>query len=428
MELMLNPWTVFSSLIVGGFAGWFFPAFAAQISPLGHLYINLLQMSVIPILLTAITGSLARLFISGSATHYVGRLLFGIVSGLLIASVIGILVGQIGKPGASLEKKAQATLGTTISNKEFDSSQPASEKRDTGLISFFNAMIPDNIFSALTLGNRLSITFFSIVVGVALGSVGAQLATPALATIDAFYETFLKITSWLMYGLPLGLFCLTAGHISELGFGIIGAMLKLLLFIVVGAVLLMSIYTIVIWLRVGGNIFRSFSALRETLIVALGTASSFATIPSALRGLKEGLNIDKDTADLVLPLGITINPPGSVFHFALSTLFISQLFGVRLSLEQYFLVFIGTTLAGIAASGAPGIAALSMIGIILHPLGLPYGVTIILLAAIDPIVDPILTLVNVHANCATTVFVSSKHEDAPLVGDGDVMIQPLTNQ
>ncbi len=407
LDLMLNPWMVFGGMLAGGLIGWFFPVIAVQIAPIGDLYISLLQMSVIPILLTAVMGGLTRLFISGSASQYVTRLLTTIVMGLFIASLIGVVVGLIGKPGSNLSQGAQGTLGTTISDTEIGASGITAEKRDTGLISFFTTMIPDNIFFALTQGNRLSITFFSIIVGVALGSVGAKMARPALAGIDAFYETFIKITSWLMYGLPLGLLCLTAGQISGLGFEIIGAMLKLLMFIVVGATLLVTTYTVVIWLKVGGTFFRAFSALRETLLVALGTASSFATIPSALRGLKEGLKVDKDTADLVLPLGITINPPGSVFHFALSTLFIAQLYGKQLSIDQYVLIFVGATLAGIAASGAPGVAALSMIGIILQPLGLPTGVAIILLAAIDPIVDPILTLVNVHANCATTVMVSS---------------------
>lgn len=47
-----------------------------------------------------------------------------------------------------------------------------------------------------------------------------------------------------------------------------------------------------------------------------------------------------------------------------------------------------------------------MNAIILQPLGLPIDVALILLAAIDPIVDPVLTVVNVHANCATTAFVA----------------------
>jgi proton glutamate symport protein len=414
-EFLLSPWMVFGGMVAGGLIGWYLPEVATQISPLGELYLRILQMSVIPILLTAVIGGLTRLFISGAATHYISHLLSTIVFGLLVASLIGILVGQIGMPGSNLQQSAQATLGTTISTTEFNAAQDIQMHGEVGIVSFFVTMIPDNIFAALTQDNRLSIVFFSIIVGVALGSLGAQMAGPALASLDAFYETFIAITRWLMYALPFGLLCLTAGHIAGLGFEIIGAMFKLLMLMGVGALLLIVIQTVVIWLKVGGNIFDSFSALRETLIVALGTASSFTAIPSALRGLKESLKIDKDTVDLVLPLGITINPPGSVFHFSLSALFIAQLYATQLSMDQYILIFLGAAMAGIAASGAPGVAALSMIAIVLQPLGLPASVAIILLAAIDPIVDPILTVVNVHANCATTVLVASNKNSQTLV-------------
>ena len=47
-----------------------------------------------------------------------------------------------------------------------------------------------------------------------------------------------------------------------------------------------------------------------------------------------------------------------------------------------------------------------MIAMILDPLGLPSSVAIILLVAIDPVVDPIITALNVHANCALPVMVS----------------------
>jgi proton glutamate symport protein len=414
LDLMLNPWMIVAGIVAGGLIGWFNPDLAAQIAPLGDLYISLLQMCVIPILLTAVISSLTRLFMSGAGGDYIGRLLIMIILGLMLASAIGLLVGKIGAPGSGLQQSAQATLGTMISDSELTSSQPAGERNQAGLFTFFEAMIPDNIFASLSQGERLSVLFFSIVVGVALGSVGAETVRPALAIFEAFYETFIKITGWLMYALPLGLLCLTAGQISGLGLEILGAMVKLVLMIYLCALLLMISYALVIWLKVGGSIFDSFRALRETLIVALGTASSFATIPFALRGLKEGLKINKDVADLVLPLGITINPPGSVFHFALSALFIADLYGVEISLNQYFLIFIGAALAGIAASGAPGVAALSMIAIILQPLGLPVDVAVILLAAIDPIVDPVLTMVNVHANCATTAMVAKK-ESAPTI-------------
>lgn len=408
LNFLLNPWVIFAGIVLGGLIGWYSPTVASYIAPLGSLYSSLLQMCVIPILLTAVISSLSRLFIAGGATNSIARLFFSIALGLMFASGMGILMGTLGNPGSGLQQSAQATLGTIIFEKEIAASGQDSAIEQSGLLTFLEAMIPDNIFASLSQGEQLAVLFFSMIVGVALGSIGAGMAQPVLIILEALYETFIRITSWLMYVLPLGLLCLAAGQISQLGIEILGAVLKLVCLIYLCALLLTIVYGLVIWLRVGGKPARSLRALRETMVVAIGTASSFAAIPSAMRGLKEGLHVNKDITDLVLPLGITLNPPGSVCHFALSTLFISELYGVELGINQYVIIFVGSILAGVGASGAPGIAALSMIAIILQPLGLPVDVALILLAAIDPIVDPILTAVNVHANCATTVLVAHK--------------------
>ena len=164
---------------------------------------------------------------------------------------------------------------------------------------------------------------------------------------------------------------------------------------------------VVIWMRLGGSPWRAVTALREAILVAFGTSSSFAAAPAMMRALKRGLGMNPGVVDLVTPLGITLNPPGSAFHFAIATMFLANLYGVDLDTGQIAFVLVGSVLAGLAASGAPGVAALSMISLILVPLGLPVEVAIILLVAIDPIVDPVLTVVNISANAASTVLLAA---------------------
>jgi proton glutamate symport protein len=76
-----------------------------------------------------------------------------------------------------------------------------------------------------------------------------------------------------------------------------------------------------------------------------------------------------------------------------------------IGLQQCAIILIGAVVAGMAGAGAPGLVTISMISILLDPLGLPVGPAIVLLLAIDPITDPIRTVANLHANCATTSLV-----------------------
>jgi Na+/H+-dicarboxylate symporter len=199
---------------------------------------------------------------------------------------------------------------------------------------------------------------------------------------------------------------LLADHVSKIGTDVVIAMLRLVIFVYVCALILLVIYSLIIWMRAGGYYWSSISALRETFLVALGTSSSFASIPSALRGLHDNLKFEKKTSDLVIPLGVTLNPQGTVVHFAISIIFIAQIYAVSLGFKELLLIIIGSILAGLAATSVPGLAGLSMISIALIPLGLPYAVAVILLAAIDPILDPVLTTVNVYGNCAATALIA----------------------
>jgi Na+/H+-dicarboxylate symporter len=409
-RLLLHPVAIFAGLIAGGTLGWLDKGQIPILGTLGEIYIRLLQMCVIPLLFTAVATSLSRLFLDGAANRYFTRLVLLVVGGLAIAGALGVALGYWGQPGGELQLAAREVIGKVIFTAEASSGALAPTHPQGAFADLVVGMFPENIFGALTTGNKIAILVFAVLFGVALGSIAREKSERATALLEAFYDTFIKIIEWLMYVLPFGLFCLAYSQVSAVGLDVLFAMTKLVVLIYAGAILLIVFYSVLIWLRVGGSYLATLGAMRETVVVAFGTSSSYASIPSALRGLKEGLRLDRRVVDLALPLGITLNPPGSTFHFALATLFLANLYGLALDPGQMVFVLFGAMLAGVAATGAPGVAALSMISIILVPLGLPVEVAIILLVAIDPIVDPILTVVNVQGNAATTALLAGKPE------------------
>jgi Na+/H+-dicarboxylate symporter len=328
---------------------------------------------------------------------------------------MGGLFGYLGQPGLQIDHDAHVSLGKTIIETENSMTAiPETRSASLSLFTFIKAMIPSNIFKALNEGDNLSILFFSILVGVSMGLMNTTSSKLALNVVDAFFDVFLKIIGWLMYLLPIGLLCLFAGQIAEVGTEIVWATAKLILYLYIASLLLMIFYSLVVWWKnyKTHSYLESLAALKRPLLVALGTASSLATIPSALIALKENLKIDRNICDLVVPLGFTINPPGTVLHFSLASVFIAQLYGTELGTSEMSIILFGSIFAGLAASSAPGIVGLSMIAMTLDPLHLPTNIAIILLVAIDPIVDPVLTAVNVHANCAMAMIAEGDDEIA----------------
>lgn len=392
--VLLHPASVFACLLSGGLYGWLDGGGAPLVEFMGKLYLLLLQMCVIPLLFSAVVMGLAKLFSGGSARRYVGRLAGLFAAGLLLAGGLGLFLGEVGQPGADLQSGARQVIGEAVFRAEA-ASGPAAR---ASLQEIAIGIVPDNIFLAFSSGNMLAILFFALLFGVALGSLDTDKSERAIILFESVYEALTTIIGWLVYLLPAGLFCLACSQVSAVGLPILSAMLKLVLLIYAGGLVLVLICLIIAWWRLGGDFRRLVSALREATFVAFGTTSSFATLPATLRGLKAGLGMDRHVVDLVMLLGITLNPPGSVFHFSIATVFLANLYGVSLDAGQMVFVLVASVLAGLAAAGAPGVAALSMMSLILIPLGLPVEVAIILLVAIDPIVDPVLTVVNVQAN------------------------------
>ena len=112
-------------------------------------------------------------------------------------------------------------------------------------------LVPPNIFQALYQGLALQIVFFSIIFGIALGSIRSEASDLIINIMLSVLETFQRLVAWSLYGLPFALVCLIATQVASVGVEIFSAMLKFtVLFWLVGAVLFV-VSTLVIWLRSG---------------------------------------------------------------------------------------------------------------------------------------------------------------------------------
>lgn len=418
-SFLLSPWAIISGLIAGIVLGSFFPELSDQMSPIGKIYLSLLKMCIIPIMVSAIISSITKLFSSGASSRLLARIIIVFVAALFISSFAGFFSGLIGKPGSNLDHQSQKTIGKLLreSGNASDVSfspdmkiyvnDPAGQNSENSkdLVSSF---IPENIFKSLTNGNNLHILFFSIVFGVALSFITPGLRDRVINDLDAVFQAFELIINWLMYLLPIGLCFLTASQISEIGIEVITSMTKYILWIYAGCLFLIALNSIVLSFYSGHNIFKTLRLLKEPLLIAFFTRYGFASMPSAIEILKQEFKVSSNTASLIIPIGITVFRFGSVLAFSLSSLFLAQLFSLEINLFSSAVIIGGAVLAGLASAGAPGIIGVTMISIILEPLGLPLEVAIVLLLAADPITDPVLTLANVHTNCAVCSLIEGK--------------------
>ncbi|MFW5993162.1 MAG: dicarboxylate/amino acid:cation symporter [Desulfohalobiaceae bacterium] len=417
LQWLLSPWTILVCLAVGVLLGIYLPQAATRLAPIGDLYLRLLQMCVLPIMVTAIISSVTKLLASKMSGSVLLRIILVFCAGLVLASFIGVAAGALGQPGANLDQEAKEVMGQLISSRTEEGSMSAPDMQlyldqkqratPAGSTSFLKDIIPENIFHALQQGHTLQILFFSLVLGVALGFVSEHLRDRLLSDIEAVFQAFITIIGWLMYLLPLGLLFLIASQIADIGLEVMGAMTKYILWTYIGCFLLVLINSLAISLATKRGFIQTLRLLRQPLLISFFTRNGFAAMPSAIEAMHENFRIDKNTTNFVIPLGITLCRFGTVMAFSLSVIFMAQLFGVQLDLGSILFIALASVLAGVASAGAPGVVALTMISIVLKPLGLPMEVALVLLLAVDPITDPPLTLINVQTNCAACSLIQN---------------------
>jgi proton glutamate symport protein len=431
--ILKHPVTILASVGVGVAIGlynrqisWFLgiPDFVQLFTLPGELYLYYLQMTVIPIIVTAIASSLGRLMRNKDVSGLIKRLGIVFVLCIIFTAIIGVVFGVIGQPGSGLDENNRKLLSQVIRepNAESNSAQEISltsdevasttQNAESGLYSFLRALIPSNIFNALGSGSIMAIVFFSIIFGMAIGFLREESANMLLDLLSALFEAFQNLISWSLYILPFGIICLMAGQIAQVGVGIFLAMSKFIIIYSIGTVFMFIISTLVIWLRSGvANPLRVLSAVFEPILLAFATRNSMATLPSAITCLHEKLDFSKSAVNLTLPLGLTLARFGNIFYFGIAVFFVVQIYGMQLEAVHYLMIAIGIILSGTATAGSTGIVTLSVISIVLNILALPVEAILIILMAIDAVIDPLRTFQLVYMNMAATALIARPYHD-----------------
>jgi len=181
--------------------------------------------------------------------------------------------------------------------------------------------------------------------------------------------------------------------------------------VVVGALAIHQFVVYPLVLRVAGGMSPRvfFRSIQEAMVMAFSTASSNATLPTALKVAEEELKLPRKVSRFVLTIGATANQNGTALFEGVTVLFLAQFFGVDLSLTQQFVVMLVCILGGIGTAGVPA-GSLPVIAMICGMVGVPpEGIGIIL--GVDRFLDMCRTTLNVSGDLVAAVVVSRGESD-----------------
>lgn len=408
-SILKKPWFVFASMALGVFIGLVAKDLALQLAPIGELYLSFLKMCVLPIMIAAVVSSFGGLISSNMSGPYLKRIIVVLLLGMILTGIIGIIIAQVGKPGVGLNSDASSTLGQILMEKE-STSVTATEGSIQEQASFLEMVIPTNIFQALIEEQNLKILFFSIVFGICVGLVSSEASKNVIAASDAVFKAFEKAISFTMYALPIGLMCMLADQIARTGLEAVLAMSKFIIVIHLACVVLIVLCSIIISRITGVSVRKSITNFNESILIAFGTRNSYAAIPSIFKSLQKDFSLNEQSIHLIVPIHIVIGRYSMILVFSIGTIFVAQLYGMEMGILEMVMVLLGALLAALASAGAPAIASMSMMSIVLGLFALPIDSSIILILTILSIIDPILTVLNVYLTSASTLIIAKPLE------------------
>ncbi|XP_067208068.1 excitatory amino acid transporter 3 isoform X2 [Linepithema humile] len=253
--------------------------------------------------------------------------------------------------------------------------------------------------------NVLGLVFYSLLIGVAIGNIGAngKLLSEFFTCLSEVMMTIMKWITWLA---PIAAAFLIAGRIleiddfgniiSHLGFYILTVTLGLVL---QGFVILPFLH----WTLTRKSPYRIISKLGPSFATAIGTSSSTATVPYTIKCL-ETMGINSKITKFIIPIGAAINMDGIALYETIGAIFIIQLRGLKFSLFKIIVVSITCTVSCVGAAGIPS-GGYMMLIMVLNSIGVPVE-DITLIIAVDWFVDRFRTTINVIGDALGASIIS----------------------
>ena len=378
---------------------------------IGQLFINGLQLVIVPMVFTSITLAICHI----TDTQKLGRISYKTIFGFLSMSLIALLTAGIVGYSVYLTGAFNVSLSETLAPVEVSTS-------GNPLMVIVNA-VTKNIGSAFSdNGAILAVVVLAVITGLCINALGDKIrvfkklieevnamVTLSLEAWGDRYFLFDRITKFA----PIAVFMLLVRTFASYG---IDYLKPALVYVVT------TTATLLAFLMIGYPLFILFATklnpvpfikkIMKVVVFGFSTSSSAATLPLNTKTTVEELGVDSDVAAFVLPLGMTINMNGTAIMQVIAAIFVAGVAGYEVTPANIALIAILALMSSIGTPAAPGAG-----GIILFTIltGLNYNneiaiATYSLILAINRPIEMLVTSLNVVGDSATAIYVAHSED------------------
>jgi proton glutamate symport protein len=385
------PHWMLASLAAGFLFALVAPDWARPLAPIAEIFLRLLRAIVAPLLF----GILVTAMTSSGDLRKLGRLGFRSILYFEAATAIALLLGwaimSLFRPGDGIAMKAHA---------------PASDAPIPSIAGVIVNAFPTSIFDAMARGDVLQILTFCLLFGAAAAAIGDK-ARPLLQFAESVAAVSFQFTRFLMYLAPPAIFAAIASSTAANGLSVMAGLGRFVALSWAAQAAYVALVLLPLLLLARTSLPRFWAAAREPFLIAFGTTSSAAAIPSALEHM-EAFGVPRRVLGFVMPLGLSFNLAGSTIHLVMAALFVAQAAGMPLTLMQQLLIVLTLKLTSKGVAGIPRANFVILAGLF-ESFSIPRE-GLALLLGVDAIIDMVRTGVNILGHCVAPVVLARWEE------------------
>jgi Na+/H+-dicarboxylate symporter len=372
----------------------------------GVIFLRTISMIMIPLVVASILRGFGGRSDNARIKKIGFRLMVYILLTTLTAVAIGIFLSELIGPGTFVDSAAHSV--TQLS----DVVIPVMDNfHMPTLVSNF---IPNNPFDSILRVDMLGIVVFSVFIGLSIASLPKKKVSTLLDLLGAIMDISLTIVKWAMFLAPLAVFGFIAQMIIKMGMSTLLSLSVYIMTVILGLMIMYFIYLAIYYLWTKTSPLEFARKIISPQLLAFSTSSSTATMPLSIKTAEDELGVETGTAELIIPIGATMNMAGTALYQTVTLFLLAQMGGVDLSLVQMGILIFSVVASSIGAPGTPGLAMVILTTIAVQS-GIPTA-GIAMVVGVDRILDMFRTSINVTGDLtACAIFNERASEKQTIV-------------
>ena len=323
----LATWII-TGMVLGIITGLFFGEWCAKLKIIGDIFIQLLQMTILPYIITSLIVGIGGLSFKKARN-------LALRGGVLLLLFWFVIVGVV---------FLMPMIFPLTDSASFFSSNMVKEITPPNYLELY---IPSNPFKSMAASMIPAVVLFSLCLGVAL--IGIKEKTSLLKALDIVKDALMRLARAVVYLTPIGVFAFAA---NAAGTFTIEQFAQLQVFLVtyisVTVILTFIMFPFMVSIFTPFTMRQVISTSKDVLVTAFTTGNLFIVLPmissrvkSVLETAQDNNEENKDLPDVIIP--VTFNfPDAGQLSFILFILFASWFAGNLISVSRYLdLAFTG---------------------------------------------------------------------------------------